>query len=797
MSKKKVMLFNKPSGLPEDIRNFMDRVTDDGGTIEDITCIESIDADQVCYPVAYGDSKLYSQAREVLPTLGVEKVINGDFSNGSTGWTLNASTFSVSDEVLKMADGTGSAVCDAVIEVGKTYKLQIEKTSQTSGSMRWLMGSSTYNTFPTAIGVREFIVTATNTNKLTMIRLGAPSTMEFDNISIKEILYPTYPNSIDDFEVINNDANSTRTNKDGNIEVVPADYPVLDYKGSECPAVRIQDESHNWLQKSIAFEDVYWTKFRATVPKDGTTILGIEANKFIPDNGQVICDLKRTSTPATGGRSVYVKKAEARYFVFATSNGGAVTGRCVFDMLVGSWTRIAANHTVGFEVVDGEVDTYRLWIGFGNGENDFYLGLSATFDGARSYLGNGVDGVYIMGAQLEPANLTGKPSSLIITDTIGLTRNYTEILNSGNATSLDSENFVIYARIKANRQNGGDRLFGTRSDTGADGVLIGFTNSGFLKVFTIKGGVQGVVDIATTVDNLVYHRVAVKGKPFAWEFWVDGVLIGTDLTEDTYAPDTMTSSFLAITGLLIDFDGYVSEYKTKKGSDWDMKELTTTGVFRAPLYNTKIYGVSAEVPDAANLAGRLSILEANITYFNIDGADIEVFIDTPYDILASGFTTTAITNYEDPYGLLREIGSKAFKTCNSLASFDFRSVTVINKEVFYTTPLLVGVFTMPELLEIKEENSFRDSGITGLIANKLIDLGVAGFNVFRGATMTIFEAQSLIRIGTNVGHTGVLSFVDWSGVTMTIPVALETVNGGGPDGDLTEVTDDGGTIIYI
>lgn len=213
------------------------------------------------------------------------------------------------------------------------------------------------------------------------------------------------------------------------------------------------------------------------------------------------------------------------------------------------------------------------------------------------------------------------------------------------------------------------------------------------------------------------------------------------------------------------------------------------------LYNTVIGNMGGVITNATQLAAKLSIGAGSISYFNIDGNDVQAFIDVPYNINASAFISSGITRYDDFDSLIRIINSQAFQSCSSLSSFDFSGVTRINHTAFFLTPNLLTI-DAPNLAQLDGNNIFRDCGVKTFIAPSLHTIG-GGILIFRSTVISTFTTTGLLNLGATSGHDRIFELGNWSTCTMTLPVALSTNNAGGPDGDIAEVTGDGGTMVYV
>lgn len=151
-----------------------------------------------------------SAARPIFrqkPILGSELVVNGDFSNGTTGWSYSGCTFTVEGGIAKiLATGGVPARIQRTIttEIGKTYRLSLF-TQKPSGSGvavgAWIASVSTIYSRSSQGVVQEAVFTATATSYTLNIDMGSSVTAGevayIDNVSVKEVLgYRTDQNYI-------------------------------------------------------------------------------------------------------------------------------------------------------------------------------------------------------------------------------------------------------------------------------------------------------------------------------------------------------------------------------------------------------------------------------------------------------------------------------------------------------------------------------------------------------------------------------------------------------------------------
>lgn len=118
--------------------------------------------------------------------LGSELVTNGDFSNGSTGWTLSSAVVSGGSLVATSA-GDFLSYNTNPLTIGKWYKVEFDVLSYTAGiDIRIVSGSNLTNRVSALIGHKKAFIYADGTS-FKLQAAGGPFTGTIDNISVKEL----------------------------------------------------------------------------------------------------------------------------------------------------------------------------------------------------------------------------------------------------------------------------------------------------------------------------------------------------------------------------------------------------------------------------------------------------------------------------------------------------------------------------------------------------------------------------------------------------------------------------------
>ena len=231
----------------------------------------------------------------------------------------------------------------------------------------------------------------------------------------------------------------------------------------ECKGLLIEDSSTNLFTYSEDFGNSAWIKFNSTIfgdftyAPDGTK----SADKIIESattTGHYV--YRGLALTAAGSKrysfSVYAKKAEKQYLQLIVAGVGmGVQDYANFDLQNGSVGTVG----IGIDAYITDVGNgwYRCSMSFNpvsSGTADSYIWLinSPTSARAPSTTGNGYDGLFIWGAQMEDTSAT--PSSYIGTAGATASRTYDDARMSGaNFSSwYDQNGGTVYSEFKMDQK---------------------------------------------------------------------------------------------------------------------------------------------------------------------------------------------------------------------------------------------------------------------------------------------------------------------------------------------------------
>lgn len=384
-----------------------------------------------------------------LSALGPNLVTNGDFSNGTTGWTLAANatvtvepSFGGKTGIVRMVNTstTGVTTSQTVtgLTAGRSYLVTFDAyapspNTQVNAAAGYVTETASLRIAPTGEDTwqtRQFIFTASGTSTTLSFNAGtggAGTVSSGDQALIGNFTMRA---------VLGNHA----------LQATSASRPTLQARS-------------NLLTHSEQFDNAAWTKSNATITAntttapDGTTT----ADKLVENTANANHTTTWATTLTSGTTytlSVYAKAAERTQVVVQTSNIGnwAASVLTIFNLsngtislgtgtitpLANGWYRCSITATFGAANATGGINV---------------LPASA---GAVTYLGDGVSGIYVWGAQLELAS-TATTYQRIVTATdyadIGLPRNLTfdgvddSLATAGNVDFSGTDNVSLFSGL--------------------------------------------------------------------------------------------------------------------------------------------------------------------------------------------------------------------------------------------------------------------------------------------------------------------------------------------------------------
>ena len=380
-----------------------------------------------------------------------------------------------------------------------------------------------------------------------------------------EKVYSVVPsNGAGDFVFDRGNGAATRVNKDVLIEDVANDVPRLDYTDGGCPVLLLEYASSNNILYSQDFSQ--WTAFRLSTTANTTTSPSglINATSITEDSTTNTHFLRAPVTAATGtwSYSIFAKnRTNNRYVVlnlrFSSARFNLSTGTVDEETgLVASSIKSFPNGWYRISITATLSALANVELTLNNGTTD-------------NYLGDGLSGVYIWGAQFEE-----KPAP----------KSYIPALTGISVTRLIDSCLGNYSPILLNKEVS---LFADviQNNTGFD-MTIGLTNasplSNLIFIFQANGTQVRVVssqglDSYQTITTYQRNKIIVTLKLNEAKIYINGTLVLTQNTSLT-VPDTFGElNFAAFLGGS-PFSGRVYDTRVYDTvlTEAEAKQLTTT-----------------------------------------------------------------------------------------------------------------------------------------------------------------------------------------------------------------------------
>jgi hypothetical protein len=306
----------------------------------------------------------------------------------------------------------------------------------------------------------------------------------------------------------------------------------------ESLGLEIEEQRTNLVLRSEEFDNAAWTKANVTatantiVAPDGT----LTGDKASANTGSSLKALvTATNVTITAGAiytlSFYVKNSGVQYVSLTLDDGATANGVTTsFDLIAGTISRAALTYGTGASASSSIVAVGNGWYRLtltgtaGTAATTARCGLAIQTTGITqfiSYTGNGFDGVFVWGAQLEAGAF---PTSYIQTVASQVTRaadaasmtgtNFSSWYNAaegtlyvaGRATPSVAQRF---AGINDGTDNNAIRLVYRGANTGGFSVNASgtaqadlFTGGALANILTMQAGAYKVNDFAASVNGL-------------------------------------------------------------------------------------------------------------------------------------------------------------------------------------------------------------------------------------------------------------------------------------------------------
>jgi len=384
----------------------------------------------------------------------------------------------------------------------------------------------------------------------------------------------------------------TRIAPTGLIEEVPSgdsrlNYDLLNGKVVNCTHYLLEPASTNVIPYSEDFSQ--WTLSNVTVSlnqiisPDGS----LNADKLTPNNITATAFIYHQVTLSASNYTFsFFVKYNGRQYLQLLFGSSASTDFSNFDLINGIVTSGTG------EIKNYGNDWYKISLtaNVNSGTTQIYL-LSidnASSLRAASSTGNGIDGYYVWGAQLEQSSY---PTSYIPTNgqSGGVTRSAETATGSGDAATFNDSEGVLMAEISALANDGGNRIISLSDGSQVSRVIIYYTSANNqINVISSTNSTNQFSSSFIVSDIKSSSKIAIKYKNNDFSFWVNGIKVGTStsglapigLSELAFDNGSGGANFYGKTRELQYFDSALTDAQLETLTSWtSLQEMITSQLY--------------------------------------------------------------------------------------------------------------------------------------------------------------------------------------------------------------------------
>ena len=354
--------------------------------------------------------------------------------------------------------------------------------------------------------------------------------------------------------------------------------PRLTYQngGGGCPSLLLEKQSTNLITYSEDLAQASWLVAQLTVTSNATTSPdGTQnADKIAINNGLVggyIYQSQSTTSSTIYTGSFFVKSAGIGFTKFWSSVSGSYC-----NAIINLSTGVITNGASPFPTIPTATNFGNGWwrVSYtetsGGGSVPIYVDGGSTSNGG-DITGNGTDGVYLWGAQLEASSY---PTSYIPTTSSSATRVADACSKTGISSLIGQSEGTFFVEFIFNSKQG-MAIQIANSSSYADAIYLERNGDTSMVLNCYYGGVQQVgIQTNDLVDGQSY-KVAVAYKSNDFAFYKNGLLVGSDSSANL--PTSLN-------------DLYVGGYGGASGYEMTIKQVA---LFKTRLTNAELAQLTA------------------------------------------------------------------------------------------------------------------------------------------------------------------------------------------------------------
>jgi len=361
-------------------------------------------------------------------------------------------------------------------------------------------------------------------------------------------------------------------------------YDLLNGKVVNCPHYLLEPARTNLITYSEDFSNSYWIKGDSTVSinqaisPDGS----LNADKLTPNNITAIAFIYyQVTLSASNYTFSFFVKYNGRQYLQLLFGSSASTDFSNFDLINGIVTSGTG------EIKNYGNDWYKISLtaNVNSGATQIYL-LSidnASSLRAASSTGNGIDGYYIFGAQIEEGTY---PTSYIPTNGTAITRAAETATGSGDAATFNDSEGVLMAEISA--LDSSTQQFSISNGTSSSAVKFLYLSNNVFR-FEVRDNLVTQVSINITLFDVTENiKAAGKYKENDFALWVNGFKLGIDtsgtiptgLSELAYDQGNSTTNVYGKTREVQYFDSVLTDAQLETLTSWtSLQEMITSQLY--------------------------------------------------------------------------------------------------------------------------------------------------------------------------------------------------------------------------
>jgi hypothetical protein len=383
---------------------------------------------------------------------------------------------------------------------------------------------------------------------------------------------------------------ATRINAQGLIETVAVgdnrlNYPLLDGTVQTCPHLLLEPQRTNTAFPSESFSG--YTGTAATIVSNQATSPDGYANAdliYPSASGNFVGKYKTLAPSTTGVVSCFVKQAGKRYAIVGTDNNATYT--CIFDLQTATVVYEATNYTGKIEAFAN--GWYRVSAAYSASTAANYPFIGLADDAAGAVTVDNTNGLYIWGFQYETS--ASYATSYIPTTSSATTRIAEVCDGSGNASTFNGSEGVLFVQMSALANNATTRRINLRNSSGSNQIRIEYgSSSNLISGVLFNGSNQAVIN-NTSYNVIDLNKIAFKYKENDFALWINGVKVGVDTSGTTIGAGILDRIDLSLATTETYSNVKQIQYFDSALNDTDLETLTSWTSF-SEMATSQLYSI--------------------------------------------------------------------------------------------------------------------------------------------------------------------------------------------------------------